>query len=99
MVARKVSVSPEVDWDYLASATEGYSGADLQAVVYNAHLEAIHSNLNDHKETMSGDGVYDERNKSLDYTILGGGHASAVVSRAEKEALEKRVRIVLILLA
>ncbi|EFR02355.1 peroxisome biosynthesis protein PAS1 [Nannizzia gypsea CBS 118893] len=31
----------------VAGRTEGYSGADLQAVVYNAHLEAIHDALGD----------------------------------------------------
>lgn len=31
----------------VARRTEGYSGADLQAVVYNAHLEAIHDILDD----------------------------------------------------
>ncbi|KAH0541899.1 hypothetical protein FGG08_003619 [Glutinoglossum americanum] len=30
-----------------ARRTEGYSGADLQAVIYNAHLEAIHDLLGD----------------------------------------------------
>ncbi|KAI9694007.1 MAG: Peroxisome biosynthesis protein pex1 [Bathelium mastoideum] len=29
----------------VAKRTEGYSGADLQAVIYNAHLEAIHDIL------------------------------------------------------
>lgn len=31
----------------VARRTEGYSGADLQAVMYNAHLEAIHGFLDD----------------------------------------------------
>lgn len=31
----------------IARRTEGYSGADLQAVIYNAHLEAIHDFLDD----------------------------------------------------
>jgi peroxin-1 len=37
----------------IAAQTEGYSGADLQALVYNAHLEAIHDVLGDqeHHET------------------------------------------------
>ena len=34
-------------WE-VAERTDGYSGADLQAVVYNAHLEAIHDQLGDH---------------------------------------------------
>lgn len=32
----------------VARRTDGYSGADLQAVIYNAHLEAIHDILGDH---------------------------------------------------
>lgn len=35
----------------VASRTAGYSGADLQAVIYNAHLEAIHDVLGDHDRT------------------------------------------------
>lgn len=49
-VSKKLHLSPEV-WsrvDEIADRTEGYSGADLQAVVYNAHLEAIHDLLGDH---------------------------------------------------
>lgn len=42
----------------IAQRTEGYSGADLQAVVYNAQLEAIHDVLGDSEQgdpTKSGD--------------------------------------------
>ncbi|KAL7275383.1 Peroxisome biosynthesis protein pex1 [Rhizina undulata] len=40
-LSTKLHVSPEVSFDELADKTEGYSGADLQAVLYNAHLDAI----------------------------------------------------------
>jgi peroxin-1 len=40
-VGSKVHFSPGVDLEEIARRTEGYSGADLQAVVYNAHLEAV----------------------------------------------------------
>ncbi|KAL1847436.1 Peroxisome biosynthesis protein pex1 [Paecilomyces lecythidis] len=48
-VSKKLKLSDEVDAriDDIASRTAGYSGADLQAVVYNAHLEAIHDVLGD----------------------------------------------------
>lgn len=48
-VSKKLKVSDEVvaRFDEIAARTEGYSGADLQAVVYNAHLEAIHDVLGD----------------------------------------------------
>ncbi|KAK5164133.1 Peroxisome biosynthesis protein pex1 [Saxophila tyrrhenica] len=51
-VSKRLKVDPEiVDAEHgrslkaVAGQTEGYSGADLQAVVYNAHLEAIHDLL------------------------------------------------------
>ncbi|KAK0650092.1 Peroxisome biosynthesis protein PAS1 [Lasiodiplodia hormozganensis] len=55
-VTRKLRVSPAVLDDTggdaqtireIARRTEGYSGADLQAVAYNAQLEAIHDVLGD----------------------------------------------------
>ena len=43
-LSSKLRVSEDVlqRLDEVAERTSGYSGADLQAVVYNAHLEAIH---------------------------------------------------------
>ncbi|KAI9744072.1 MAG: Peroxisome biosynthesis protein pex1 [Claussenomyces sp. TS43310] len=38
----------------IARRTEGYSGADLQALLYNAHLEAIHDVLGDQDHTEIG---------------------------------------------
>ena len=40
-VGCKVHFDADVDLGEIAKRTEGYSGADLQAVVYNAHLEAV----------------------------------------------------------
>ncbi|KAF2810435.1 AAA-domain-containing protein [Mytilinidion resinicola] len=55
-VTRKLRLAPSVlttghegeNLREIAQRTEGYSGADLQAVVYNAQLEAIHDVLGDH---------------------------------------------------
>ncbi|KKK27065.1 peroxisome biosynthesis protein [Aspergillus rambellii] len=48
-VSKKLLMSGEVAsrLDEVAARTEGFSGADLQAVVYNAHLEAVHDALGD----------------------------------------------------
>ncbi|KAI4918098.1 hypothetical protein J4E90_002478 [Alternaria incomplexa] len=54
-VTRKLHLAPSLLGDgqegenlrEIAMRTEGYSGADLQAVVYNAQLEAIHDVLGD----------------------------------------------------
>ncbi|MBE7181101.1 MAG: ATP-binding protein, partial [Terriglobus roseus] len=54
-VGRKVRFSAEVQEHGLlevAKRTDGYSGADLQAVVYNAQLEAIHDVLGDDDEAL-----------------------------------------------
>lgn len=36
----------DVDFQDLAAKTEQFTGADLKALLYNAQLEAIHTNLN-----------------------------------------------------
>jgi peroxin-1 len=54
-VTRKLNLAPSLlesdnsgeNLREIARRTEGYSGADLQAVVYNAQLEAIHDVLGD----------------------------------------------------
>ncbi|KAE9992519.1 putative pectate lyase A [Venturia inaequalis] len=48
-VGRNVKVGAEVErrWGEVAERTDGYSGADLQALVYNAQLEAVHDVLGD----------------------------------------------------
>jgi peroxin-1 len=48
-VSGKLLMSEEVvaRLDEVAARTAGFSGADLQAVVYNAHLEAVHDALGD----------------------------------------------------
>ncbi len=58
-LSEKLSIAPSVingsdhrkSLSEVAARTAGYSGADLQAVIYNAHLEAIHDVLGDHGTT------------------------------------------------
>ncbi|KAL2131668.1 hypothetical protein VTI74DRAFT_4764 [Chaetomium olivicolor] len=57
-LAQKVKVADEVweseeDMLELGRRTEGFSGADLQALVSNAQLEAIHDVLNDRESSSS----------------------------------------------
>ena len=44
-VASKLKVSKDVDFAEVASWCENYTGADLQALLYNAQLMSIHSML------------------------------------------------------
>ncbi|KAI8141634.1 P-loop containing nucleoside triphosphate hydrolase protein [Fennellomyces sp. T-0311] len=45
-LSQKMTLAAEVDLRLFAEKTEGYSGADLQGFLYNAHLEAIHGSVN-----------------------------------------------------
>jgi len=56
-VVRKMTVSPTVDFDEIASRTDGFSGADLQALLYNAHLDVIHSSMSETPSISSGQAV------------------------------------------
>ena len=91
--ARKVPVSPDVDFDRLADATEGFSGADLQALLYNAHLEVVHVSVGEISTSAptadSKDRVDDA---PIEYTLFGGPAQKTVASRAEQMAAERRVR-------
>ncbi|OQO08878.1 hypothetical protein B0A48_05768 [Cryoendolithus antarcticus] len=64
----------------VAQRTSGYSGADLQAVVYNAHLEAIHDLLNSTDTAMDGttsQAKDQSRVKRQDFTYFRlGDHSS-----------------------
>lgn len=46
----------DVDFQYIASRTENFTGADLKALLYNAQLEAIHSSLAPSAPQDSGSG-------------------------------------------
>ena len=50
-VSEKLHLQPSISLRLaeIAAQTEGFSGADLQALMYNAHLEAIHDLLGDNK--------------------------------------------------
>jgi peroxin-1 len=67
----KLKLSSEVleNLPEIASRTEGYSGADLQALVYNAHLEAIHDVLGDHEQNGTGAGMVKRTNGTSASTI------------------------------
>ncbi|KAF8170325.1 P-loop containing nucleoside triphosphate hydrolase protein [Mycena galopus ATCC 62051] len=89
-VARKVVLSPSVDMDEIAAATEGYSGADLQALLYNAHLEVVHSSIAgtplDDRPANRDDDV------PVQFTVIGGGAKTKVTSKADEMALQRRLR-------
>ncbi|KZT19828.1 AAA-domain-containing protein [Neolentinus lepideus HHB14362 ss-1] len=88
-VSHKVAVAPTVDWAEIARETEGFSGADLQALVYNAHLDVVHASIP--SAVPSQDGT-DDTEIELEYTTFGGPARANVVSRADEAAMMRRLR-------
>ncbi|GAA5981337.1 hypothetical protein JCM10908_004073 [Rhodotorula pacifica] len=90
--ARKVSLHSSVSLEPYARETAGYSGADLQALIYNAHLDAIHETLApavDAAGEVSASGNADE--KEQEYVVLGQDSDGKVLSRAERASVDKRL--------
>ncbi|KAL8990975.1 MAG: hypothetical protein Q9177_000495 [Variospora cf. flavescens] len=60
VISRNLQIHPEMlssrkrGLYEVAQRTDGYCGADLQAVIYNAHLEAIHDELRGHDGVKEG---------------------------------------------
>ncbi|KDE09691.1 hypothetical protein MVLG_00095 [Microbotryum lychnidis-dioicae p1A1 Lamole] len=96
--ARKIALDPSVDLNKYAVKTEGFSGADLQALVYNAHLDAIHETLSSTTNALqsSAESKGKTENEDITYTTLGGPAASdKVLSRAEQATVNKRLELIL----
>ena len=91
-VSRKLHLSPSVDLDTLADQTEGYSGADIQAVMYNAHLEVVHENIAK-VPALNKLSIHDDE-VPVEFVVLRNRKKgqNTSLSRTEQTALQKRVR-------
>ncbi|KAK4696983.1 peroxin-1, partial [Phenoliferia sp. Uapishka_3] len=97
--SRKVALSPTVDLSAYAAETQGFSGADLQALIYNAHLDAIHATLaaaasgGTDPTASGGSGEPTE----IAYKSFGGpeGQSGKVLSRADQASVTKRLEVIL----
>ncbi|ORY80196.1 P-loop containing nucleoside triphosphate hydrolase protein [Leucosporidium creatinivorum] len=97
--SRKIALAPSVDLSAYAAKTEGFSGADLQALVYNAHLDAIHESLTAHESAVAenSDDKAKGEEQDITYTAFGGTEVQAakVLSRAEQASVNKRLELIL----
>jgi peroxin-1 len=85
-----MAVSSLVDFDQLAAETEGFSGADLQALLYNANLDVIHSSIAHLPSMTSFSNQVDD--KPIEYITFGGNAPNQpALSKAEEAALQSRV--------
>jgi peroxin-1 len=101
-VSRKLTLASSVDFDKLASITEGFSGADLQALVYNAHLEVVHAAIDAEKaDGDEGGDVKASRRRMgvgpteapVKYVVLGAGKdAAKATSKADETKMQQRLQ-------
>lgn len=84
-----MTISPTVNFDEIAARTEGFSGADLQALLYNCHLDVIHRSIQDTpaQETRSKD----NEEIPVKYVAIGSSGNKPLRSKAEETALQRRV--------
>lgn len=88
---RHYNTSDDVDLRDLAHRTYGFSGADLKALLFNAQLAAVHSNLKRNGVT--------HRRKTVDASKLTVtsyfpqiGRRSANITAEEKFDIERKVK-------
>jgi SpoVK/Ycf46/Vps4 family AAA+-type ATPase len=82
-----MKLSASVELDELARLTDGYSGADLQALIYNAHLDVIHSSI----PASGGNSTPAQDEVPVQFVKLGGQGQKTLLSRAEETAMQRRV--------
>ena len=89
-IARKVHLHPSVDLAHWAERTAGFSGADLQALLYNAHLETINASLQPTEAPASTDAAAPA---AVAYTAITPGEVppSKMHSGAERAAFADRL--------
>ncbi|KZT66890.1 AAA-domain-containing protein [Daedalea quercina L-15889] len=98
-LGRKIKITPSVDLQDIARETAGFSGADLQALVYNAQLEVIHEAIPGPPSTtaIAVNGEPEGHQTEITYTMLGDPSLETrnVLSRAEEAAFQRRLQRIL----
>ena len=78
----------EIDLIEIVKGTEGYSGADLQGLYYNAHLSAVHRQLNNMKLVPDNKDETIQSKTNIEYTILSNEINDTDKNLIEQEILE-----------
>jgi peroxin-1 len=87
-LSRKLEIGPDVDLYDIAERTPNYTGADLQAMLYNAHLGAVHDVISaENERPLNGDETVQER--SFKKFKLGKDN---VANGSQRETLADRAR-------
>ena len=74
--------------DDLAAKTANLSGADLQALVYNAHLDVVHSSISHSTPLVNGN---KEKSEGRKYRQIAPPEGE--ISRADRSEMDSRVSL------
>lgn len=105
-VSSKVHLDDSVSLEAWSQRTEGFSGADLQALLYNAHLETIHESIaaagqtpdtNGPNSTNGSHELDKDKKRDVKFISFGGntGGNKTTLSGAERQALQRRIELML----
>ncbi|KAK9137426.1 hypothetical protein Sjap_008020 [Stephania japonica] len=81
VLSKKLTLASDVDLEVVASATEGFSGADLQALLYDAQLASVH-------ELLESEGSYSPGKMP----VISGALLNTVASKAGPSVSEAEKR-------
>lgn len=91
-VSRKITLDSNVDLEEYVDSTQGFSGADLQAFIYNAQLEAVHDIVEEDREGPSTRSSEAETfNGSFQVWKSGAMHGSRAMAASERSVVSKQV--------
>ncbi|GFQ01659.1 peroxisome biogenesis protein 1 [Phtheirospermum japonicum] len=79
VVSKKLPMANDVDLDLIARMTEGFSGADLQALLSDAQLEAVHELLDSEGGSTTGK-----------MPVITGALLKSIASKAKPSVSESR---------
>ncbi|KAG5370416.1 Peroxisome biosynthesis protein [Yarrowia sp. C11] len=97
IVDGKMSLDEKVELEYVASRTDGFSGADLQAVMFNAYLEAIHEVVDVADDTAADVPALEDKRLEFFQTTLGASKKEPATGQNEvmnaRAAVAEKARV------
>lgn len=93
-LTRKIPLGSDVNLDHYAEITEGFSGADIQALLYNAHLEVVHLTLGGLENNGTGEPLLHPT--QVQYQIYNPLSKPRVTSKADHDAMLMRVSAIIL---
>ncbi|KAJ2849762.1 Peroxisome biosynthesis protein pex1, partial [Coemansia erecta] len=94
--AAKIRVDPLVDWDVVARRTGKFTGADLQALVYNAFLEAVHERVDQVRESTedAAAGLNNEGGTMAEFALIAESSSKPLTPVEHAQMAERLYRLV-----